>query len=171
MSEKEKISIGKILNFHGIRGEAKVGFSKGKNAQLAALKKVYILNKELNIESVRFHKNIAIIKFREINSINDLLEYKGENLYTSKENIIKNLSEEEYLITDLIGLSVFDEKDDFIGTIKDIGNNGGEDILKIENQDINKEILIPFVKEIVPIVNFKKRKIIIKTIEGLIEYE
>lgn len=169
MQNNDKISIGKILNFHGIKGEAKVGFSKGKNSQIAALKEVFVSDKKLNIENVRFHKNFAIIKFREINSINELLEFKGENIYIPKNDIINNLKQDEYLVEDLIGLNVFDEKDDLIGQISDIGNNGETDILKIKTPEGSKEILIPFVKEIVPIIDYDKNKVIIKTIEGLIE--
>ena len=35
------ISIAKILNFHGIKGEAKIGFTKGRENQIEALKKVF----------------------------------------------------------------------------------------------------------------------------------
>jgi ribosomal 30S subunit maturation factor RimM len=43
---EEMISIGKILNFHGIAGEARVGYSKGKDSQIKALKEVVIKNKK-----------------------------------------------------------------------------------------------------------------------------
>ena len=38
----ELISIGKILNFHGIKGEVKLGYTKGKETQIQNLKTVYI---------------------------------------------------------------------------------------------------------------------------------
>ena len=39
------LSIAKILNLHGIKGEAKLGFSKGREKQIEALKKVFVKNK------------------------------------------------------------------------------------------------------------------------------
>lgn len=75
---RELISIGKILNFHGISGEAKVGYSDAKRIESA--KKVIVKNSALTIERVRFHKNFAIVKFKEISDINELLNYKGENI-------------------------------------------------------------------------------------------
>ena len=72
---KDLISIGKILNFHGIMGEAKVGFSDAQ--RLKNLKKVIVKDNELTIEKHRFHKNFAIIKFKEISDINELLNFKG----------------------------------------------------------------------------------------------
>ena len=65
---KDYISIGKILNFHGIKGEAKVGYSN--LAQLKNAKTVYMLdNKQqitLNIERIKESKNFAIVKFKDI---------------------------------------------------------------------------------------------------------
>ena len=36
------VSVGKILNFHGVKGEAKFGYSKNREEFLSKLKKVYI---------------------------------------------------------------------------------------------------------------------------------
>ncbi len=166
---QEMISIGKVLNFHGILGEAKVGYSKGKDAQIKALKEVFIKNKKFHITNVRFHKQFAIIKFEEINSINDLLEFKGENICIPKSDVKKSLNTDEYLVEDLIGLVVFDNNDDVIGTVKSVGNNGAGDILCVINEQMKRETLIPFTKELVPVVDVRNKKIVVKVIEGLIE--
>lgn len=167
---KDLISIGKILNFHGIMGEAKVGFSDAQ--RLKNLKKVMVKNIELTVEKLRFHKNFAIIKFREISDINELLNFKGENIYLEKKEVQNTLEEEEYLIDDLVGLNVFDDKDDLIGTVDSIAKSTGNDILSIKPQDEKYgNILIPFVKELVPIVDIKGKKIIIKPIEGLLPWD
>ncbi len=166
----ELISIGKIINFHGILGEAKVGYSDPKRIENA--KKVIVKNIPLNIEKFRFHKNFAIIKFREISDINELLKYKGENIYLEKEAVKKGLEDEEYLIDDLVDAKVFDDKDDLIGTVEYIATNSGNDILCIKPQDERYgNILIPFVKELVPIVDIKNKKVIIKPIKGLLPWD
>lgn len=167
---KDLISIGKILNFHGIMGEAKVGFSDAQ--RLKNLKKVIVKDTELTIEKLRFHKNFAIIKFKEISDINELLNFKGENIYLEKKEVQNTLEEEEYLIGDLVELNVFDDKDDLIGTVDSIAKSTGNDILSIKPQDDRYgNILIPFVKELVPIVDIKGKKIIIKPIEGLLPWD
>ena len=166
----ELISIGKIINFHGILGEAKVGYSDPKRIENA--KKVIVKNIPLNIEKIRFHKNFAIVKFKEISDINELLNFKGENIYLAKEEVKNQLEEEEYLIDDLVGLKVFDNKDDFIGIIDSIAKSTGNDILSVkpENEKYGN-ILIPFVKELVPIVDIKGKKIVIKPIKGLLPWD
>jgi len=166
------VSIAKILNFHGIKGEARVGFTKGHEGQIATLKKVFAgsARHELNVQSVRFHKNFAIIKFAEFNSIDELLEFKGENLYVPKVTVVKTLEEDEFLVEDLVGMQVFDDKDDLVGEVQSVGVSAANDILciKPENPDY-EQFLIPFVKELVPVVDVAKGKIIIKPIEGLLE--
>ena len=38
----ELISIGKVLNFHGIKGEVKVGYTRGNEDRIESLKAVFI---------------------------------------------------------------------------------------------------------------------------------
>ena len=165
------LSVGKILNFRGLNGEAKVGYTKGKDKELSELKSVWVKGIKLDIERVRFHKQFAIIKFKQINSINELIEFKGENIYITREEIEKNLKDDEYLISDLIGMSVLDEEGDLMGYVKSVGNNTGNDILCVVNEEMKREFLVPFVKELVPVVNLDKKIIVVKTIEGLVDNE
>ena len=165
------ISIAKVLNFHGIKGEAKIGFSKGREKQIEALKKVYIKKEnnfsELNVVSVRFHKQFAIIKFKEFKTVNDVEAFKGCDIYLTKEEVENNLDDDEYLISDLIGMDVFDEDGSCIGTITAIGENMANNLLSVKDGN-GKEHLVPFVKELVPIVDLKGRKVVLNNIEGLI---
>ena len=169
MENKDYISIGKITNFFGIKGEAKVGFSNEK--QITSAKKVLLLDdvskRELTIQKVRFHKNFAIIKFSEIDDINELLPYKGQRIFISSKEAKQKLEKDEFLIRDLIGCSVFNEQNEKIGEVVDISTNSSTDLLNIKNA-IGKIDLVPFVNEFFPIVDIKNKKIIIKPIEGLL---
>lgn len=165
------ISVAKILNFHGIKGEAKIGFTKGRENQIESLKKVFVKKNndfsELNVSSVRFHKHFAIIKFKEFQTVNDVEEFKGCDLYVPKEQVEETLANDEYLISDLIGMDVYDEDGSCIGTVAAIGENLANDLLSVKDAN-GKEHLVPFVKEIVPVVDLKGRKVVINNIEGLI---
>ncbi len=162
------ISIGKITNFFGIKGEAKVGFDNEN--QIKKAKKVFIGDDkklEFNIVSCRFHKNFAIIKFKEINDINELLEYKGSKIYISKDDAVKKLDHNEFLVNDLIGLSVFLDDGTKIGTIESVSASKGQDLLNIKG-GFGQISAVPFVDEFFPVVDIKNKKIIIKPIEGLL---
>lgn len=166
------ISIGKILNFHGIQGEAKVGYSKSQAEFLSTLKTVLIKNETgfntLNVTSCRFNKNFAIMKFKEINSINDLLPHKGQLLYVEQTSLKEKLSDDEFLIEDLVGIEVFNESEEKIGVVIGISNNGTNDYLNIKTKT-KRTSLVPFIKELVPSVDLENKKIVISNLEGLIE--
>lgn len=172
LNANEFISVGKILNFHGIQGEAKVGFSKNQQDFLKSLKVVFIKNdadyKKFEIASVRFNKTFALIKFKGINSINDLMPYKGCLLFVEQSTIRENLGEDEFLIDELTGLEVFDLKGEKIGVVVGVSNNGANDMLSVKSKT-TKISLIPFVKALVPEVDIKGKKVVVNNIEGLIE--
>lgn len=162
------ISIGKVLNFHGIKGEAKIGYSKNREEQLKSLKKVVIDAKEYDIESIRFHKNLAIVKFKGIDSINDILPLKGKFISIAEADVKTSLAEDEYLITDLEGLDVYDSLGNYVGSIVSVGENRAASLLGIKASD-DKVHLVPFVRALVPVVDLKENRVVINNIEGLIE--
>lgn len=167
------ISVGKIVNFHGIHGEAKVGYSKNQQDFLVSLNSVFIKKDndymELEISSVRSNKNFLIIKFKGIDSINDILQYKGELLFVEEHFIRENLDEDEFLIDEMVGLEVFDNNDGRkLGFVIGVSNNGASDLISVKTNS-KKICLIPFVKAIVPVVDITSKKIMINNIEGLLE--
>lgn len=168
------VSVGKILNFHGIKGEARVGYSKSQLEFFLNLDKVWVKDDSnnyipLHIESAKPHKNVIIVKFEELNSINDLLPYKGALLFVEDSIIRENLDEDEFLIDELVGLEVFDnESGKKLGFVIGVSNNGANDLISVKTNS-KKICLVPFVKAIVPVVDIKNKKILINNIEGLLE--
>ncbi len=167
------VSVGKIVNFHGIKGEAKVGYSKNQQDFFTSLDTVYLKDKDnytsLHILSAKPLKNMMIVKFEGIDSINDILELKGKLLFVEESVIRENLNEDEFLIDELVGLEVFDiENGQKLGFVIGVSNNGASDLISIKTNS-KKISLVPFVKAIVPIVDIKNKKIMINNIEGLLE--
>lgn len=166
------VSVGKILNFHGIKGEAKVGFTKNQEDFFCSLDKVFVKKEHdyvpLKIVSSRLHKNLALVKFDGINSIDALLPYKGAFLYVQEDTIRENLEEDEFLIDELVGLEIFDIEGKKQGFVVGVSNNGANDLLSVKT-NAKKIVLIPFVKAIVTDVSIKDKKIVINNLEGLLE--
>ena len=165
------VSVGKVLNFHGVQGEAKLGYTKNREDFLANLKEVYIQQngeyKLLEIERIRFTPKCGIIKFKGIDSLNDILEYKNQLLFVDESTVREFLEEDEFLIDELVGLDVYDGEKK-VGAVVGVSNNGASDLLSIKT--LSKKIsLVPFVKAIVLSVDIKARKIQINNIEGLLE--
>lgn len=164
------VSVGKILNFHGVQGEAKLGYSKNREDFLSELKEVYVQDgndyKQLEIVRIRFTPKCGIIKFKGIDSLNDILEYKNKIIFVKEETAREHLEEDEFLIDELVGLDVYDG-DKKVGAVVGVSNNGASDLLSVKT--LNKNIsLVPFVKALVLSVDIKGRRIQINNIEGLL---
>lgn len=169
LDKTKYISIGKITNFFGIKGEAKVGYDNEN--QIKKAKSVLMLDDEsqieLKIKSIRFHKSFAIVKFDGIDDINDLLQYKGQRIFVLKQEAINKLEKDEFLIQDLIGCVVFNEQNEKLGEVVNISTNSAQDMLNIKN-GFGQVDMVPFVNEFFPMVDIKNKKIIIRPIEGLL---
>jgi 16S rRNA processing protein RimM len=165
------VSVGKILNFHGVRGEAKVGYSKNQQEFMTTLSDVYILKDydyiPFKVKSVRFNNKFAIIKFDGIDSVNDIIEYKNCLVFVDEATVRENLEEDEFLIDELVGMKVMSEGKQ-VGTVIGVSNNGANDLLSVRSNTQNV-CLVPFVKDIVPEVNIKTKEIVVNNIQGLIE--
>ena len=164
------VSVGKILNFHGVQGEAKLGYSKNREDFLSELREVYVQvgNNYIPLEVVRirFTPKCGIIKFKGIDTLNDILEYKNKLLFVEESTAREFLEEDEYLIDELVGLDVYDG-DKKVGAVVGVSNNGASDLLSVKTASKNVS-LIPFVKAIVLSVDIKNRRIQINNIEGLL---
>lgn len=164
------ISVGKILNFHGIKGEVKMGFTAGNEALIKKLSSVFIFidnqKKSFQVESVRFHKNFAIIKFSEINSIDEVMTVKGLFVYLEEARVKSELEKDEFLINDLIGLIVKDTKGNNVGIVNQVGENRATSLISVKKPD-GKIFLVPFVKELVPEVDTENGYVTVNMIDGL----
>ena len=164
------VSVGKILNFHGVQGEAKLGYSKEREDFLSQIKEVYVQidneYKKLDISRIRFTPKCGIIKFKGIDTLNDILEYKNKLIFVTEETARNFLEEDEFLIDELVGLEVYD-REKKVGAVVGVSNNGASDLLSVKTSD-KKISLVPFVKAIVLSVDIKNRKIQINNLEGLL---
>lgn len=165
------VSVAKILNFHGIKGEAKIGFSKKNTDFIQTMTHAFIKTNtdfvEVNILSVKFNNKCAIMKFEGINSIDELMEYKGCSLYVPEEDLKEDLEEDEFLTSDLVGMEVF-ANDKKIAVVVGLSNNGGTDLLTVKTAS-GKISYVPFVKDICKEIDMENNRIIIEHLEGLIE--
>lgn len=162
--------VGKITNTHGVRGEVKVYPLTNDLKRFDQIKSLYIGDGKIKVQldSVKYHKNLAILRFKEFDNINQILIYKNEYIYVDEvEKII--LPEDHFFIYDLLGCKVFNEDDNLIGIVTDVLQNHSNDIYVVKNMENNKEYLIPAIKEFVSEVNVSEKRIIITPIEGMIE--
>lgn len=163
------LEIGKIINTHGLKGEVKVSawtdFPEDFGNLSYALTKHAGMEKKLEISGVKYQKNNIIVKFREINSIDEAQGYKNSVLYVPKE-ALGELPENVYYIADLIDCAVFSAEGEKIGILCDVFSTGSNDVYDIRRENA-KNLLVPIIDGVVKSVDTDNKKIVIKIPEGL----
>ena len=156
------VYVGKIVNTHGIKGELRIksDFEK-KELVFKVGNKIIIDKEEHTIRTYRYHKIFDMITIDHYNDINDVLCYVGKNVYVSRDSL--KLKEEDYLLSDLIGLNVVCN-DTVYGCVKDYSNDANP-LLMIE---FDKNYYIPLNSNYIKKVDLKNNKIFVDNIEGLI---
>ena len=152
--------LGKIVNTHGIKGEIRIlsdfkykeqVFKKGNNIYIGKDKTKEVLN------SYRVHKNYDMVTLEGINDINDVLKYKGMNVYIDRNEY----KFEGIIYEDLIGMKVFSDTKE-IGVIEEVLNSSAHPIIKLDNG-----VMIPFIDEFILNVDLDKKEVKVKLIDGL----
>ena len=168
--KQEYFEIGQIVNTFGIKGFVKVNPFTDDLERFEELESVFVVkNKELiemQIEEVKYHKHLVLIKFKGIDDINMAEKFKGCYIKISRDKARK-LPEDTYFIADLIGIKVYDDNGNLLGKVDDIYNNKVHDIYVIKD-DLGKQILLPSTKEVIKQVDVEKDRIVVHLIEGLV---
>ena len=168
-----RLKVGKIVNTHSLKGEVKVisstdfedqRFEKGTELLITRGNQVV---KEVTVESYRTHKNNLLVKFVGIDSIEEAEKLKNLQIKIDSENI-GELEENEYYFHEIIGCEVFDENGKSLGEISEILTPGANDVWVIKTQN-GKEILIPYIEDVVKKIDVENKKIDIEVMEGLID--
>ena len=177
IDHNEWLIVGLITSPQGINGEIKVKSLSDFEERFTKPGKRW-LQKEREIPSQleltsgfkKPGKESFIIRFKEINNRNQAEKLKGYKILV-KVDSIPQLNKDEFHLTQLVNLKVKIQKKKQLQIIGKIINleNEKNNLLVIELFKNNKKVLIPFVKEIVPIIDIQNKYIIITPPPGLME--
>ncbi|MFT8703147.1 MAG: ribosome maturation factor RimM [Oenococcus oeni] len=164
----KELRIGRVINTHGIAGELKIDFNTDFPEQrFAKNSELLIAGEKLVVQSSRPFKQFWLVKFSDHENINLVERYKGEDIFIN-ERKEPRLSEGEFLVSQIIGLKVIDEKGNSIGKIADSFHTGANDVWTIKKSN-GKEILIPYIDQVVKKVDLQTSTVTIELLEGLDE--
>ena len=165
---QKRFEVGQIVNTFGIKGEVKVTPFTDDINRFDSLEKVYVKTKKeeklYNIENVRYHKNMVLLKLENVNTMEDAEMLRNAFLEIDREEAIP-LEKGTYFIADLIGLDVYTDEQEFLGKVEDIYNTGSNDIYVVKNE-LGKQKLLPGIEEVIKEVKLDDR-IIVHLIPGL----
>lgn len=168
-----RLKVGKIVNTHSLKGEVKVisstdfeeeRFKKGSKLLITRGNQ---LIREVVVESYRNHKNFLLVKFEGIDSVEEAEKLKNLQIKIDSDEV-GELEENEFYFHQIIGCEVFDENDKNLGEIIDILTPGANDVWVIKGEN-GKEILIPYIEDVVKKIDITSKKVNIEVMEGLID--
>ncbi len=167
---EELLQVGVITQTHGIRGEVKVFPTTDDAARFQDLKHVLLDTGKgtlsLEIENVKFFKQFVILKFKGYDNINDVERYKRCPLLVERRDAVP-LEEDEYFITDMIGIKVVTDQGEDFGVLKDVMATGANDVYIIDHPSAG-EVLVPAIKECILEVDIPGRRMKVHVMDGLI---
>lgn len=161
------VLIGKIVSTIGLKGEVKVWPYTDWPEHFEDIETVCVgLGNDdcaiHEIERVRYHKSTVILKLSGIDSIEDAEKLRGMLIFIPEAELMP-LGENEYYIHDVIGMDVVTTEGECLGKISDVLRSPAHDIY------VTDRAMIPAVKEFVVSVDLKKKQMLVKPIEGLIQ--
>lgn len=161
------VVVGAIAGGFGVKGEVRLKSFTANGADIAQYSPLHDENNHpYTIENIRALADGFAARIVEIPTREAAEALRSTRLYASRDRF-PELDEDEYYVSDLIGIAVIDGHGQILGKIKAIQNYGAGDLLEIQYQ--GKSVLIPFTKAIVPNVDLASRRVIVDPPAGLLE--
>lgn len=165
-----RLNVGRIGKAHGILGEATIEVRTDEAEDRFAIGSQLETDSHgvLTVNSVRVHNGILLLGFEGISDRNQVELLRNELLYAEVDINAPGYDEDDYHVLQLIGCETFLEDGTHFGTISDVLNLPGQDVLAIKTE--SGEVMIPFVRQLVPTVDIANRKLVVipPTISGSI---
>ena len=170
-STEKLLLVGKVIKPHGFKGLIRVwSYARTIDSFLHSGTVFFKLENqqpvEYRITEVRPHKNIFIMSIEGINTFETADSLRDADILVDKDHLARN-SDDEYFWFELIGLKVYLDTGENLGTIKEIIPTGSNDVYVVKQND--SEFLIPAIYEVVKKIDLDKGEMIITAIDGLLD--
>ena len=165
-----QLVVARIGRAHGVLGEATIEVRTDQPEDRFYIGSVLATEPTtfgpLIITSVRDHNGTLLLGFKGVNDRNQVEELR-DVLLLAEVDIEADSTEDDFHVQQLLQCQVSTQDGLEIGLVTDVINLPGQDVLAVDYN--GREVLIPFVKAIVPIVDVKNRKITVVPPAGLLD--
>ncbi len=162
--------MGKVIRPHGLRGLLRIISYSGSAASFSDVETAWfrlVSGKihQLNVASIRPHKNAFLMDVDGIGSAHDAEAYRGAEILVSEDSLIRE--EGTYFWFELLGLDVYVDTGVFLGRVSQIIATGANDIYVVRKGE--KEVYIPASTEVIADIDLDHKRITISPMEGLLD--
>lgn len=176
MAEEQYYLVGKIVNTQALRGEVRVMATTDfpeERFKIGAILAIFNGNKlveTVEVDGHRLHKNFNLPHFKGKDNINDVEKFKGFDLKVAgTEREADELDENEFYYDDIIGLEVYTTDETYLGKVREITSLPSNDVWAIQRPNKGKDILIPYIEDIVLEIDLDDNRVVIEPMDGLID--
>ena len=176
MAEEQYYLVGKIVNTQALRGEVRVMATTDfpeERFKIGATLAIFNGDKLVEMVEVdghRLHKNFNLLHFKGKDNINYVEKFKGFDLKVAgTEREADELDENEFYYDDIIGLEVYTTDDIYLGKVREITSLPSNDVWAIQRPNKGKDILIPYIEDIVLEIDLDDNRVVIDPMDGLID--
>lgn len=167
---KQYLEIGRLTKLQGLKGELRMQFYCDGPEWLERLHTLYLDRGKtpIGLTSSRYLKSdVSVVKLEGIDTPEDAQKLIGRTLYFNRDDA--PLSEDEWFIADLIGLSVVDADSGRVyGTVDEIYRNGSADVYSLRTP-AGKQYMFPAIPEVLIRTDLSEGKILIRPLPNLFE--
>ncbi len=155
------VLIGKIAMAHGIKGLVKIQSFTKNPGDFVIYGPIFDDNQnELKIKIDRVLQNgIVLSQIENVSDRTAAEKLRGLNLYVKRDKLPETDNTDSFYAHDLIGLNVFDEDNNDLGSVISVQNYGAGDILEIGAKENSKLVL--FHNNFVKSIDLQNKKIVI----------
>jgi len=165
-----QLVVARIGRAHGVLGEATIEVRTDQPEDRFYIGSVLATEPTtfgpLTITSVRDHNGTLLLGFKGVNNRNQVEELR-DVLLLAEVDIEADSTDDDFHVQQLLQCQVSTQDGLDIGLVTDVINLPGQDVLAVDYN--GREVLIPFVKAIVPTVDVKNRKITVVPPAGLLD--
>ena len=153
------ITIGQIVAPHGVRGDVRILPQTDFPERFKHMKYGYIDGKRYGVSNARLHKHVVLLKLTGVDDRDAAESLVKKEIQVPREEAV-SLSEGQYYIFDIIGISVYDLKDTLLGTVTDILRTGSNDVYVVTSAD-GEEILLAAIEDVIKSVDLENKKMVV----------
>ena len=171
MAASDRLCVGAISGVRGVRGEIRIKPFTDNPKDVAAYGPVETEDgsRRFRLTHVKVGSQGVSARAEGINSREEAEALKGTRLYVSRDALPEPDEDNEFYVTDLIGLHVEQKEKGQVGIVEAVQDYGAGDLLEIRLKETGKTVFVPFTQDVVPEVNIKAGYILIDPPGGLFD--
>ena len=164
----ETVVVGRVGRALGLRGELFVEpLTDEPERRFAGGETLLTKAGSLTVAGSRIHSGKLVVRFEEITDRNTADAARGTELSCRVDPHERPADPEEFYDHQLVGLRVETSDGEAVGELARVEHNAAQDLLVIRTAD--REVLFPFVNELVPEVDVRGGRIVIDDRPGLLD--